>query len=438
MPDIDKVLVKALQMAMNKPQNFVAIAKGSSIAKLLVDRRPIPQGAVKAAKDECHGNTIIKGVVSCGPNRELVFAVNAKPAVADDKLRKYINDEARLAVKARFEVVAQTPEVDDQEEAAAAPAKSGKSPTQAVVAMPAAGGTAAAAGGADPATAFNARLKALLPDIQQAVAAGGDAGLEIKLASSEAGVMAHKMDFAAANRLLDRAQTLLKAAVPSAAGSVPPPPPPPPAPPALPPERSLAAAIRHVESDFRQSLRAFPERKAELEKAWAVIQQQVQDKNIAGAKAKLEELRRVLAALGSVSLDQAAEFREQWDAAVESWEDAVAAVSEQMEDLKSALADSEDEDLAAIAEFGLGAVTQEHLVPLRAAILELGATPPDRLKVVGKRVQNQLAAFRQHIESSRAVAACDENPFGVTVTIRQSLAPGLTALERGLGALAVK
>jgi len=61
----------------------------------------------------------------------------------------------------------------------------------------------------DPLAEFTRRFQGLLPRIKQAIAAGGTTSQEIKLKSSEAGVMANKKDFARANQLLDETELLL-------------------------------------------------------------------------------------------------------------------------------------------------------------------------------------------------------------------------------------
>lgn len=64
-----------------------------------------------------------------------------------------------------------------------------------------------APGGEDASAAFNARLAALVPRVKEAVAAGW--GGDVKLKISEAGVLAHKKDFAGGHALLDEVERLL-------------------------------------------------------------------------------------------------------------------------------------------------------------------------------------------------------------------------------------
>lgn len=117
-------------------------------------------------------------------------------------------------------------------------------------------------------------------------------------------------------------------------------------------------------------------------------------------------------------------------AAIASWRDASEAVDGQIGALQSALKQSGDDDLAEIGEFGLNAVTGGFKVPLMAALAgaERGA-PGDIAKLA-----DLIPRFRAHLEGDERVEACDENPFGVAVSIRATLVPALDQLAGGLPA----
>lgn len=297
--------------------------------------------------------------------------------------------------------------------------------------------------GEDQAAQFKARLARLHPEVKARLAAGGETADKLKQKIGLAAAAVNEKNWKEAGELLDEVEALLKApstgASPTKSGVESPPVPPPPVPrpprPVMAPDRKLVAALRALGPDITQAVAAFPDRKAEIVNLRSSTDSRIKAGEFDQAEKSLEELRNLLASLGGVSFETATDFREQWSAAVEEWETAVATVSEQMAALGTVLAKSDDEDLQTIAEFGLPAVTQNHMVPLRAALLELNATGPNRLKSAGRRVKNLLGAFRSHVESSPMVAACDENPFDVKVTIRQTLAPGFDALERGLAPL---
>lgn len=116
--------------------------------------------------------------------------------------------------------------------------------------------------------------------------------------------------------------------------------------------------------------------------------------------------------------------------AAAAWRAAVEVVDAQITALQSALRGTDDEELHEIAEFGLNAVTGNHRVRLVAALMgaERGSER-DRAKLAGL-----IAPFRTHLENDERVDACDENPFGVTVSLRATLISALDGLARSVGA----
>ncbi len=110
--ELDKDLAKALQVAKRKPRNFAIIAKGANVLKLLVEKKPIKDGALVKAKKEVQGNLVIQGVVR-GEGSELVFEVLEEPSIAEPKLKKFISDATWLTLKPRFQVVAKLEPIDD-------------------------------------------------------------------------------------------------------------------------------------------------------------------------------------------------------------------------------------------------------------------------------------------------------------------------------------
>ena len=110
--------------------------------------------------------------------------------------------------------------------------------------------------------------------------------------------------------------------------------------------------------------------------------------------------------------------------------EAMEAINGQITALQNALRSSRDNDLVAIAEFGLNGVTGNHSVRLTAALMDIGAGPPTA-KTAQKAI-GIIAPFREHIASDERITVCDENPFGVAVAIRSTLEPALAALQTSL------
>jgi hypothetical protein len=134
------------------------------------------------------------------------------------------------------------------------------------------------------------------------------------------------------------------------------------------------------------------------------------------------------------SKDDGRGFAELWAEAAARWRDASDNVDTQIGQLQRALKQTDDSELHEIAEFGLNGITGGTKVKLMAAIRELnsaGAALP--LAAVGKARQ-AVAQFRDQINGDGRVDACDENPFGVAMSIRATFAPALAGLESALKA----
>lgn len=127
-------------------------------------------------------------------------------------------------------------------------------------------------------------------------------------------------------------------------------------------------------------------------------------------------------------------FRDRWRQAKQAWQIAIEEIDGQMAKLQGVLKNSEDEELQAIAEFGFNATTGNFKVPLMAAMRDIDAAEESALMNSIAKAQPIIVKFQQHIASDQRVEACDNNPFGVRVTIRQSLGSALTSLNATLSA----
>jgi hypothetical protein len=231
-----------------KARKFFLISKGANITALEVFKKgPFGPRIMKAKKDGLKGE-VTYGVVT-GAGKELYFQLAGNEAVAEvmkvdsfteepptkrAKLREFLSDNG-LTFKCNYYIItdaASAPDPDGESAPGPPPAsalalgddEADDSPSamlgqeqEVPVAPP------------DPAAPpsdtnlFAERLKALRPEIDRVVAAGGPLADEVKLRVSEAGMFARKKDFDQANGILDKVEELLKKA-----SSVPPVPPPPP------------------------------------------------------------------------------------------------------------------------------------------------------------------------------------------------------------------
>jgi hypothetical protein len=117
-----------------------------------------------------------------------------------------------------------------------------------------------------------------------------------------------------------------------------------------------------------------------------------------------------------------------WTQSVDNYLGAVRTVDSQLEALKRELLTRDDEDLTHIANVGLSSLTADKRIPLEAALLDCKSAPSEE-KVSRRQRAGKLAdAFLQHILDSEKVSAVDNNPVGVSVTVRATLQPVLTHL----------
>jgi hypothetical protein len=95
--------------------------------------------------------------------------------------------------------------------------------------------------------------------------------------------------------------------------------------------------------------------------------------------------------------------------------------------LQNALRERKDEDLDAIAEYGLYGATTGQSVTLMAALREADATgAPEAYEKVCDAVED----FRDFLEGAPIVDLIEGNPFGVSVPLRATLGPALAELEK--------
>jgi hypothetical protein len=116
--------------------------------------------------------------------------------------------------------------------------------------------------------------------------------------------------------------------------------------------------------------------------------------------------------------------------ALDTWNSAREEVDRGIEKLQSAIRGMGDPDLDRIAEYGLNGVTEGVQSKLMAALFDFqraaGPARPAAAQTLRKRAQEA----RSLIESDEVIALCDDNPFGIPVTIRATLGAALTEIER--------
>ncbi|GAA0598243.1 hypothetical protein [Caenispirillum bisanense] len=118
-----------------------------------------------------------------------------------------------------------------------------------------------------------------------------------------------------------------------------------------------------------------------------------------------------------------------WREARATYLDATDEINAQISALQAALKRSDDEELEAIAEFGLNGVTGNFRVPMMAAMRDLEGARGADVKKAATKLLDAIGKFRAHIDGSEEIEAVDDNPFGVKVSIRKTLGGALADME---------
>ena len=118
---------------------------------------------------------------------------------------------------------------------------------------------------------------------------------------------------------------------------------------------------------------------------------------------------------------------QRWHAAFAGYRAAIKMVDGQLDALRNTLTSSSDKELIRIGSYGLDALMGPYKDALSAALLiaESAAEPATALR----QIRDLAAAFAAHLNADAAVKVTDDNPFGVTVSLRSTLAPVLKTLS---------
>lgn len=198
-------LRKTLKRLRQKPMNFaVGLGKKPEDHRFVFHRTKAAKALSAVIKQETDLKRLTWGIAGADPDRPtvLVLALEGPQAPGIKKkgekqlkrLKPLPFDKIVLMVEGEeAEDIADPDDADAEEEVAAEVAA------------------------VDRGAAFTARLKALLPRVQQLLATDPEQGNTAKLKASEAGVFARKQDFTAANGLLDDLEEILRGAAGAAA-----------------------------------------------------------------------------------------------------------------------------------------------------------------------------------------------------------------------------
>jgi hypothetical protein len=127
-------------------------------------------------------------------------------------------------------------------------------------------------------------------------------------------------------------------------------------------------------------------------------------------------------------------FHKLWKAASKNLQHASDVVDGQLSKLQSALRDTDDPALWAIADQDIDDVIGDYTGPLLAVTREVAKASGPGLKPATAKAQTIVNEFKGYLDKEDTVGACDHNKFGVTVTIRKTLGDALEQLDKVLAA----
>ena len=438
---VDEELLEGLKTAKTKPCRFALIEKGTTDGALIIAKHEVPPVLISVAKKKCGGTTVIKGIVSFDDGH-YVFETGKPPAPTLPQLIKLlVKRDTGLVIQLECRL-----STDPALLAEAGQGSDGQPVSSAHVDTGAHDGKGLADGKSAPAAApqkkpdaalegrFRERLKALMAATPQA----------IKLAPAEKPALEHLLQgamhaeakglFDQGLLVLDKLEAAIKAALSSAGTAS-----------AAKSEAAKVDAAHDLHDKFnarfqaltpgvKQALAAPGDHDA-LKRLVNAAQLAAKEGNFSAANRDLDEVERLLAKSGGAAPRSApGDFLSKWKAVRQAWKAAGETVDGQMEQLRQALLKTGDAQLQEIAEYGINGVTGNYKVPLMAAMIEMD----DRVANPGPsaaKVRAIATNFQKHLESEDTVAACDENPFGVQMSIRKTLGTVLSELQTVLHAV---
>lgn len=117
---------------------------------------------------------------------------------------------------------------------------------------------------------------------------------------------------------------------------------------------------------------------------------------------------------------------------IQIWNAAQERVGNQISSLHDALLATGDPDFRKIAEFGLNGITDRLQNEMRIALFDLQAAPLEKRGAASKKVLDVAGRFETFVNENRVIGLCDENPFSVNVSIRETLIEAISGLRESV------
>jgi hypothetical protein len=161
-------------------------------------------------------------------------------------------------------------------------------------------------------------------------------------------------------------------------------------------------------------------------------------KDFAQANAILDQLeqltKQALAKASSPATSHAGPETTAPTKTLEIWQQAKEAVGSQIAKLQAALRQTKEPRFLRIAELGMNGITKRLQVGLHVALLEFDQASGAARAKARSKAEALVADYQKFLQSNPEVQLVDQNPFGVSVTIRASLGKALDGIAQALAA----
>lgn len=252
-------------------------------------------------------------------------------------------------------------------------------------------------------------LRALLPELRSAAGGEGRVALQVAYRECETAIADGNAPTAASQ--LRTLRDLLARQAPAAATGV----------------AQLQAELEGLMPALKVAAK-LPDRAGPVRDTWKEADTALKAGQVPAAEAAMARLRE-LAQLPAAGVAAA---KAGWPDVRSRWQEASETVDGQVRALQAALRSNSDADLAEIADRGLRGLTGNFRTPMMAAVMELDQAANEAFQAAAVRALQRIAQFEAHIVSDKRIEAVDDNPFGVTVTIKDTLGTALGDMRRVL------
>ena len=204
------------------------------------------------------------------------------------------------------------------------------------------------------------------------------------------------------------------------------------------PAQDQAALVARVKAISAQFAALPPEAVQKLQAAVKSVVDQIKAQNLDVAATTLDRVEGAISKLlgaqpapaNTAPENEAAAPVEGADAGDDPlviWRDTKESIDEGISLLQTQLKSHAHPDMRNIAELGLNGITQGNQAAMMKALMEFNKAPADQKSTAADNLLGQVETYRGFIKSNKVIALCENNPFGIDVSV---VAPVNAALDR--------